>query len=331
MAGITRYLETPYKRNITEPASIWCQGNVRLLDYGLGVCDPAHAKSYVLFVPSLINRYYILDLEANRSLLRYLAKQDIYPLVLDWGAPGKEEAQYGIDDYVNNVLLPVIDFLYEKTGEKIALGGYCMGGVLSLAAAQLAPKKLSSLSLFATPWDFHCSAFSPFVLEPSWQSTIASLMNQHDLLPAEAVQSLFYLTDPWVFENKFRRFFDMKPDSRAAKDFIALERWVNDGIPMTSKVAQDCLVGWAQQNRLMSEGWKIMDQTINPHKLDLPTFMAIPKNDHVVPYDCAWPLAEMIKNATIIHPSAGHVGMMVGAKAKSELWNPLADWLSAKG
>src|SRR5690606_20113577 len=157
----------------------------RLLDYGAG----KPSDMFMLFVPSLINRYYILDLEPERSLLRWLAEQGIHPMVLDWGAPGEKEASYGVDDYVREILLPAIDFIHEMTGEKVALGGYCMGGVLALAASQFAPRSVSSLALFATPWNFHCKAFSPFVLDPAWQRTLSSMIGKNQFLPAEVIQS----------------------------------------------------------------------------------------------------------------------------------------------
>jgi len=327
LSGVSRYLETPYRRNVKEPPAIWNQGAARLLDYGLGTVEAVKAKTIAFFIPSLINRYYILDLEENRSFMRYLASQNIYPLVLDWGTPGKKEENYSVDDYVQKVLLPAIDFVHQSASQKVALAGYCMGGILSLAAAQLAPKKISSLSLLATPWDFHCKQFAPFVVEKKWQDYIHSLIGANKYVPADVVQSLFYITDPWVFEHKFRRFFGMEPESRAAKDFVALEHWVNDGVPMTAKVAKDCMIGWAQQNLVAGGGWRVAEKIINPQKINLPTFIAIPKNDHVVPYECAWPLAQLMKNATLLHPSAGHVGMIVGQKAKKELWQPFVEWL----
>ena len=69
---------------------------------------------------------------------------------------------------------------------------------------------------------------------------------------------------------------------------------------------------------------------IDPKKIKHPTFIAIPKHDHVVPYDCALPLASLIPHAALIHPSAGHVGMIVGSRAKRELWQSFVEWLNQK-
>jgi polyhydroxyalkanoate synthase subunit PhaC len=330
LAGILRYIETPYARNVTEPAAIWRCGNARLLDYGATADAGMNGdRPVVLFVPSLINRYYILDLEEERSMLRYMATQGIYPLVLDWGAPGAHETNFDCSAYITEILEPAITFISKASGGPITLAGYCMGGVMTLAAALRQPKQVSSLALFATPWDFGCKEFAPFVLDNQWLPMAESMIRMQQSLPADIIQSLFYLSDPWVFEQKFRRFYALQPESRAARDFIALEHWVNDGVPMTSGVAQDCLIGWAQQNQLMKNQWKVAGKAVNPAHYNKPCFIAIPRNDHVVPFDCATPLASTIPNAHVIHPGAGHVGMIVGSHAKRELWQPLAEWLQA--
>ena len=329
LSGLLRYVETPYSRKVKEPPVIWRKGNARILDYGLGKTagDP---RPVVLFVPSLINRYYILDLEEERSLLRYLASQGLYPLVLDWDKPGKFEVDFNCADYITEILTPAVDFLAKTSGQKITLIGYCMGGILALAAAQLKNKQVSALALLATPWNFHCRQFKPFVVDNRWLPMIESATSAQKQLSADIIQSLFYMTDPWVFETKFRRFAGLDPDSRAAQDFVALERWVNDGVPMTSHVARDCLVEWAQKNAVASGKWQVAKEVIEPKKIKVPTFIAMPQNDHVVPRDCAMPLAEALSKAEVIHPSAGHVGMIVGGRAKKELWEPLVQWVKSQ-
>lgn len=325
LSGLLRYAETPYARNVAEPPAIWRKGNARLLDYGsLG---RGADRPVVLFVPSLINRYYILDLEEERSMLRHLAANGLYPLVLDWGQPGDMESGFGCGEYITKILLPAIDFLAAASAQNPVLVGYCMGGVLSLAAAALRPTRLSGLALLATPWDFHCPEFASFVVDASARPMLQNLIAQQAELPGDIVQSLFYLTDPWVFEQKFRRFSELSQDSRAARDFVALEHWVNDGVPMTSAVAQDCLIGWAQENILACNAWKIGSRRIDPKKLRMPAFVAIPRNDHVVPHACAMPLAKALPHATLAHPASGHVGMIVGSNARRELWQPLAEWV----
>jgi poly(3-hydroxyalkanoate) synthetase len=326
LKGILRYYEIPHTRDVEEPPCIWRKGNARLLDYGT-FAAPHSELVTVLLVPSLINRYYILDLNEERSLLRYMAAQGVYPLVLDWGAPGTFEQSFGCSDYINEILLPAIDFITRTSQQRIKLVGYCMGGNLSLAATQLRREQVSALALLSTPWDFHCKEFVPFVVDSQWLPMIEQFIATKETLPAEIIQSLFYLTDPFVFGHKFRRFAGLDPESREAKEFVALERWVNDGVPITANVARDCLLGWAQRNELAKGQWQIAGKTINPAKLKLPAFIAMPENDHVVPRGCALPLAEAMPHAQVVYPTAGHVSMIVGSQAKKELWQPLTQWV----
>lgn len=324
IAGIRRYYDTPYSRNLNEAPCVWQKFSARLLDYGQGISE---ANSVVLFVPSLINRYYILDLSKERSFLRYLARQGVYPLVLDWGIPSKREKNFDCADYITEILLPAVDFISKISASKIDLAGYCMGGVMALAAAKIKPDKISSLSLFATPWNFHCSEFMPFILDKKWHKELEKQIKLHNTVPAAFIQSLFYLTDPFLFEQKFRRYAETGSGSINERDFLALEHWVNDGVPMPSKVAVDCLIEWVQSNILAKGKWSVKGKKISSLPASMPVFMAIPKNDGVVPFECAMPLANTGNKPYIIHPKAGHVGMIVGRNAKRELWQPYCKWL----
>lgn len=324
LQGILRYQQSPYTPPEINRPVLWQKGNVRLLDYSSGKSKGAA----VLFIPSLINRYYILDLEKKRSMLAYLSGLGHRPMVLDWGAPGNTEQDFDCEDYISKILLPAIRFAYKQTGRSVQLAGYCMGGVFALAAAQLLPKEVGSLALLATPWDFHCRAFTSFLLDDTYQRKVEAMLAKQEAVPASVIQALFYMTDPFVFEHKFRRFYSLQPDSEEAKEFIALEHWVNDGIPMTVPLAKDCLIGWAQQNILQKEKWQVGGETITPTSIRQPAFVAIPKNDHVVPFECAMPLAAQLRHARIICPDAGHVSMIVGCNARNDLWHPFSEWLT---
>jgi len=329
LSGVLRYVDSSYTRRVSEPPVIWQKGNARLLDYGV-YAPAAHTdQPIVLFVPSLINRYYIFDLEEERSFIRFLAQQGIYSLVLDWGTPGETEAAFNCNDYVTEILIPAITYITNVAKQRVILAGYCMGGVLSLAAAKLQRQKIAALALFATPWDFSCEAFFPFIVDQQWHPWIERLILEQKQLPADVIQSLFTLTAPWVFEQKFRRFATIPEDSNAARQFVVLERWVNDGVPMTAPVARDCMIGWAQQNILSKCQWKVGKTRIDPKTLRMPAFVVVPKNDHVVPQECAIPLAEAIPGAQLVRPKSGHVSMMVGSSAKRELWLPFLEWVSS--
>lgn len=328
LTGLQNYFHAPYTRDLTEPAAVWHCGSARLLDYSL-LADttlPPDAP-VVLFIPSLINRYYILDLEKQRSLARFLTHAGCHVLMLDWQSPGDTEALYSCDDYIRKTLFPCLDFICGTSGRAPIVAGYCMGGVLALALAQLKPKQVSALALLATPWDFHSPDFKQIKLDEFHLAQFDDYLAQQPLIPAEQIQALFYLSDPWLFQAKFQRFAKLSAVSHERRKFIALEAWVNDGVPMTSPAARECIIGWAQCNVLARNQWKVAGRIIRPQAVTCPAFIAIPRNDSIVPAGCARPLAVGLPHATLVEPSSGHVSMIVGKHARAELWEPLKDWL----
>src|SRR6201999_4466867 len=121
------------------------EGTARLLDYGGD--GPA-----VLFVPSLVNRWTVLDLMPDHSMLRWLAGQGVHPLLLDWGDP---EPAFTLTDHIAGRLVRTMEVAARENGGQTVLAGYCMGGTFTVAAAALRPDLVSGLALLAAPWDFH--------------------------------------------------------------------------------------------------------------------------------------------------------------------------------
>jgi poly(3-hydroxyalkanoate) synthetase len=77
----------------------------------------------------------------------------------------------------------------------------------------------------------------------------------------------------------------------------------------------------------MAGTWRIAGLPVDPHLIDRPTFVAVPRRDRIVPPESALPLARAIPNAKLHRPAAGHIGMAAGPRAEKELWQPLCDWI----
>ncbi len=92
LAGLEAYRRHPYRRSDDARPVVWREGTTRLLDYGGDTAGPV-----ILVVPSLINRFYVLDLLPERSFLRHLVGRGLRPLVVDWGEPGRRRTQIRLD------------------------------------------------------------------------------------------------------------------------------------------------------------------------------------------------------------------------------------------
>ncbi len=323
LAGLETYRRHPYRRSAPEPPVLWQEGTTRLLDYGGGGDRPGLA---VIVVPSLINRYYVLDLLPERSFLRYLAASGLRPLVVDWGAPGATECQLDVSGYSER-LDRGIAAAAQTTGAPLGILGYCMGGLFAVAAALRRRNQVACVALLATPWDFHAG-----------QSLVARLLGLGaeasapadvgaDTVPVEIVQSFFFLLDPFLAERKFVRLARLDPDGDAARSFVSLEDWINDGVPLGLALARDCLRSWYRDNEPGRGTWRVAGRQVEPGQLRRPALLVIPGRDRIVPPLSAEALAAALDRAEVLRPLLGHVGMMAAARAPAMLWTPLAEWL----
>ena len=108
---------------------------------------------------------------------------------------------------------------------------------------------------------------------------------------------------------------------------MALEDWLNDGVPLAAPVARECLAGWYGENAPMRGEWRVAGLPVDPSKLALPTYVAVPARDRIVPPESALPLAALIPGAVLHQPAAGHIGMAAGSSAEAALWRPLLQWM----
>jgi polyhydroxyalkanoate synthase len=324
--GIDAYRRHPYRRRLPPPAEIWREGTTRLLDYAP---QAASAAPVVLVVPSLINRAYVLDLTAERSLMRHLAGAGFRPLLLDWDAPGEVERGFTLTDYIAGRLARAIDAACKLGGGAVALVGYCMGGLLALPPAQTDPDKVSGLVCLATPWDFHAERPHQARLIGAALPALEPMLRHAGELPVDVIQALFAGLDPLLVVRKFVKFAGLDPASTAAAQFVALEDWLNDGVPLAAEVARECLGGWYGENTPAKGGWRIAGRPVDPREIKVPSLIVVPHADRIVPPPSALGLVAQMPGATVLRPQSGHIGMVAGGGAMDQLFKPLAEWLGA--
>tara|TARA_R110002110_G_scaffold415612_2_gene651545 strand:+ start:13432 stop:14673 length:1242 start_codon:yes stop_codon:yes gene_type:complete len=322
-AGVNAYRHHPYHRHLPDPPTLWASGATRLLDYG-----PAGGRP-VLFVPSLINRAYILDLSERSSLMRWLAAETgLRPLLVDWGLPGPAERHFTLTDYITGPLAGALDQANTEAGGPVPVVGYCMGGLLSLALATIRSGDVAALGLLATPWDFHTERVAQAEALARTVAAAAPLLEAYGELPVDIIQSMFSALDPFLVTRKFIRFAAAQPDSPAAEAFVALEDWLNDGVPLSGPVARECMGGWYGRNTPHLGQWEVDGVAVRPEAIDIPARVLIPQQDRIVPPASAQALADALPNAAASSPPLGHIGMVAGSRAQTLVWEPLAEWLS---
>lgn len=309
LAGLRAYEAAERHQRPPEMPEILQEGRARVLDYGI-------SGRPVLFVPSLINPPHVLDLAENNSLLRWLARQGVRPLLLDWG--GLDEGAHGLTvaGHIETILLPLL----EQLGPDVVLAGYCLGGTMAIAAA--AVTRIAGLALIASPWNFDGYAEEMRAgLARIWAAARPG-GEALGLFPMEMLQSAFWQLDPHRTLSKFAAFAAMDPQSADARAFVALEEWANEGPPLPLPAARELFEDMFAQNLPGKGQWTVASHKIDLTALDRPVFNIISTTDRIVPAACAPAIGEKL----ILEQ--GHVGMVVGRRAEPLLWRPLSAWLS---
>jgi polyhydroxyalkanoate synthase subunit PhaC len=306
LAGLRCYQEADRDPEASPMPALAEAHGATLRDYG-GEGPP------VLFIPSLINPPSVLDM-GDRSLLRWLAAQGPRVLLLDWGWPGAERRTMSVGGHVEAIVLP----LMRAIGSPLDLVGYCLGGTMALAAAQLGSAR--SVATIAAPWHFDgFPEASRAELAKLWadaQATVQAL----GLLPMEVLQCAFWSLDPERTVAKFEAFASLTGEE--ARTFVRLEDWANDGPPLAEAAAREMFETLFADDATGRGEWKVAGQLIDPAALPCPSLNFVSTTDRIVP------AATALRTGERRDLAPGHVGMVVGGRAREALWEPLAAWLS---
>jgi polyhydroxyalkanoate synthase len=312
LAGLRAYQQAQRPPRPPEMPIVARAGRAAVRDYG-GCGRP------VLFIPSLINPPYVLDVAENNSLLRWLSSQGVRPLLVDWGSPSATDRVLSFAGHVETLLLPLI----AELGEDIVLAGYCLGGTMALAAA--ARRQVSGLTLMAAPWRFDgFPSLSREELCQLWTHTRATA-EALGVFPMEALQSSFWRLDPRRTVAKFEMFGTLSPGSPEANSFVALEDWANDGPPLTLAAARELFEDFFGGDLPGSNRWWVSGAPVDPGTISCPVLDIVSASDRIVPAASAAAIGDRLLL------QLGHVGMIVGGRARTSLWQPLSDWLSRIG
>lgn len=322
LTGIERYRHHPYRRALPDMPLLWQEGSTRLLDYA-----PA-GGSPLLVVPSLVNRYYILDLAPGNSLLRALAEQGIRSFAVDWDAP-LGERKFALTEYIARLERAAEAAVEASGGQKLVVLGYCMGGLLALALAARRPDLVSALALLAVPWAFHAERADHAKLLASMADPFARAFGELGEVPVDVLQTLFASLDPLLAIKKFTRFAELALDSPAALGFVALEDWLNDGVPLALPAALECLRDWYGADCPGRGEWRVGGKAIVPQQIAVPALVILPATDRIVPPLSAKALADALPKATVMTPPLGHIGMVVARDAPTIVWKKLSAWVSS--
>jgi polyhydroxyalkanoate synthase len=316
----------------TPARGVYREDKLRLLKYESDV-QPS-VKTPLLFVFALVNRPYILDLRAGKSVVSHFVNRGFDTYNLDWGKPAEGDRYLGMEDYVLRYMDHVVDVVRERAGvERIHLLGYCMGGTLSAMYAALRPEKVRSLCLMAAPVDWSSKDGLLSVWCDEKHFDVDKMIEVYGNAPPQWLQSSFLMLKPvqnlW---EKWVGFYENMEDEKFLEDFFAMETWLNDNIPVAGETFRQFVKYCFQQNLLIQGKLHVGDERVDLKRIEAPILNLVAQNDHLVTPSQSLPFNDAVgsRDRKTINFKAGHIGLAVGSRAHRELWPAVADWFEER-
>jgi polyhydroxyalkanoate synthase subunit PhaC len=282
----------------------------------------------VLLVPSMLQRWGILDLMPDESLVGSLvdAGRDVFDVfVLDWGELG-DERLITWDEVVGRILRFMRRCRAASGAERIALVGYSQGGTLAAIAASLMPDALASLVTIAAPIDFAFGgALSPLT---DRRLVDADLLADAGGVPPNAFRGLVAAMHPGATAVSMLS-AHLHPDPKVRASFSALERWANDAVALPPEVLRVWLKRLVQDNALVSRGLSFAGRKVRLDAITAPTLVVVADGDTICPPESSLSLLQHIRSTCreSLRVSGGHVSGIAGPGSSERTHRPVAEWL----
>ena len=283
----------------------------------------------ILLVPSLINRWYVLDLRPGASLVEALCGAGFDVWLLDWGVPEAED-RYLDWDAVLRRLGRAARRVQRETAGKIGILGYCMGGTLtSIFAAQHADM-LAALITLAAPIDFSKGGMLRRMVEPSWFDADA-IADAGNIAPSQ-MQSGFVALRPTLDLQKLISLPELAHDPKARDAFLALDEWASDNIAFPAEAYRRYIREMYQGNQLVAGTHRANGNAVRLGAIKCPTLVITASRDTICPPAAATALLSHVgaTDTAVVEVPGGHVGAVVGSRAAKEMYPALINWLAPR-
>lgn len=277
----------------------------------------------ILVVPPFINKYYVLDLREQNSLVNWLRQQGHTVFLMSWRNPNAEQKELTFADLITQGSVEALRVIEEITGEKEAnCIGYCIGGTL-LAATQAyyVAKRLKnhvkSATYMATIIDFeNPGSLGVFINEPV-VSGLENLNNQLGYFDGRQLAVTFSL----LRENTlyWNYYIDNYLKGKEPSDFDILY-WNSDGTNIPAKIHNFLLRNLYLNNELISpNAVKVNGVGLNLSRVKTPSFFIATQEDHIALWDTCFRGADYLGGeSTLVLGESGHVAGIVNPPSRNK-------------
>ena len=309
-------------RNIaTTPGEVVFRNEMMELIQYRPTTETVHETPVVLF-PPWINKFYILDLKAQNSLIKWVTEQGYTLFVVSWLNPGQEHADLGLDDYVEKGFLTAIDTAKSICKVKqINAVGYCIAGTtLSLTLSlmkQRGDTSVKSATLFTALTDFSDQGeFTPF-LQNDFIDGIEEEVNNNGLLRSYIMARTFSFlrSNDLVYGPAIRSY--MLGETPPAFDLLY---WNGDGANLPGRMAMEYLRGLCQRNEFADGGFELLGHRLHLREVTVPVMAITCETDHIANWkDCYRGVQQMgSRSKTFVVAQSGHIAGIVNPPSRNK-------------
>ncbi|WP_234262389.1 alpha/beta fold hydrolase [Klebsiella aerogenes] len=291
----------------------------------------------VLFIPSIINKYYILDLNDEKSMVKWLRDNHYSVFIISWKNPENDVSDISLSDYVVHGVIKAIATVCDITKKKsIHTAGYCLGGtLLALAAGYYKAKKLTSkirtTSFFATLLDFSLPGDLGFFIKNITSQMAMALRDNCSVIDGRDLNVLFNLLRE---KNLYWNYYLSKyiyGEQPQPSEFLF---WSGDGMNMPVSFCRSIVNDFYLGNNFVSKrGVEINGVFVDISQVSHPGYFVGTKGDHITLWEGCFRGAGRIKNdCHFVLGQSGHVAGIINPphQQKYGFWHgPVVDSDSA--
>jgi polyhydroxyalkanoate synthase len=289
---------------------------------------PSTEETYarpLLIVPPWINKFYVLDLNVEKSFVRWAVSQGLTVFVISWVNPDERQAEKDFEAYMREGVLAALDAIEKATGEKkAAAAGYCVGGtLLAMTLAYMAASgddRIDSVTLFATQVDFSDAGDLQIFIDDARLAALDESMAKTGYLEGVRMANAFNMLRPneliWSYVvNNY-----MKGVEPAAFDLLT---WNSDCTRIPRANHSFYLRSCYLENKL-TRGEMVVDGVkLNLRQIKIPVYELAAKEDHIAPARSVFRGSKFFGGEVkYVLAGAGHIAGVVNppVKQKYQYW-----------
>ncbi len=321
----------------TEGSVIYRNRMLELIQYK-PTTEKVHARPLIIF-PPWINKFYILDLKEQNSLIKWIVDQGYTLFVVSWVNPDASYAEVGLGEYIEEGYLAAINEVKAITGQKkVNVVGYCIAGTTLSLALSLMKKRgdtsVNSATFFTTLTDFSDQGEVGVFLDDDFVSGIEEEVNETGYLSSFFMSRTFsYMrSNDLVYGPAINSY--MLGKTPPAFDLLY---WNGDGTNLPAKMTVEYLRGLCQGDQFARGDFELLNEHLSIADVEVPICAIACETDHIAAWKSSYNGMRKMgsKDRTFILSESGHIAGIVNPPSKkkyghytNENWpEASADWL----